>query len=250
MNQKERRNCMIDLKDKVVLVTGGGQGLGKVICETLAKAGCVVIPADIKEEQITTVAKNLNEQGHRAKAMKLDVTNEQNAKEVIEKIVEEYGRLDILINNAGIDVTKSVEELSIEEFDRVIRVNLRGTFVMSKLALSEIARQGRGHIVNIVSTAAKRAWPNASAYHASKWGILGFTYSLYTEAREKNVKITAVIPGGMRTPFILERFPDTPLNKLQDPKNVAETIKFVLSQPDESIIPEVMVLPLHETSWP
>src|SRR4029079_1607237 len=101
-----------------------------------------------------------------------------------------------------------------------------------------------GHIVNIVSTAAKRAWANASAYHASKWGLLGFTHALHVEARQHGVKVTAVIAGGMRTPFLLDRFPDLDPNVLQDPRNVAATIRFLLSQPAETVIPEVMVLPM------
>jgi len=107
-----------------------------------------------------------------------------------------------------------------------------------------------GHIVNIASTAAKRAWANASAYHASKWGLLGFSHALHVEARPHNVKVTAVIAGGMQTSFILDRFPDTPLDNLQDPKNVADTIRYILTQPAETVIPEVMVVPMRETSYP
>jgi short-subunit dehydrogenase len=102
---------------------------------------------------------------------------------------------------------------------------------------------------HVVSTAAKRAWANASAYHASKWGLLGLSHALHVEGRRYAIKVTAVISGGMRTPFILDRFPDTPLDVLQDPRNVAETIRFVLAQPAETVIPEVMVLPMRETSW-
>jgi short-subunit dehydrogenase len=109
---------------------------------------------------------------------------------------------------------------------------------------------GRGHIVNVASTAAKRAWANASAYHASKWGLLGFSHALHVEARQANVKVTAVVSGGMRTPFLLDRFPDIDVGTLQDPRNVAETIRFVLSQPEDTVIPEIMVLPMRETSWP
>jgi short-subunit dehydrogenase len=104
--------------------------------------------------------------------------------------------------------------------------------------------------VNIVSTAAKRAWVNAAAYHASKWGLLGFSHALHVEGRQHNIKVTAVVCGGMRTPFLLDRFPDIDLNNLQDPANVAETVRFVLLQPAETVIPEVMVLPMRETSWP
>jgi NADP-dependent 3-hydroxy acid dehydrogenase YdfG len=121
---------------------------------------------------------------------------------------------------------------------------------MSRAVLPVLKRRGRGHIVNIVSTAAKRAWANASAYHASKWGLLGLSHALHVEARPHNVKVTAVIAGGMRTPFLLDRFPDLDPGVLQDPRNVAETVRFVLTQPDETVIPEVLVLPMRETSWP
>ncbi|HEX5368684.1 MAG TPA: short-chain dehydrogenase, partial [Dehalococcoidia bacterium] len=87
-------------------------------------------------------------------------------------------------------------------------------------------------------------------YHASKWGLLGFSHALHTEGRSCGIKVTAVISGGMRTPFILDRFPDTDPSNLQDPENVAETVRFVLSQPAETVIPEIMVLPMKETSWP
>ena len=107
-----------------------------------------------------------------------------------------------------------------------------------------------GQIVNIISTAGKRAWANASAYHASKWGLLGFSHALHVEGRAVGIKVTAVIAGGMRTPFLFDRFPDLDPGLLQEPRTVAETIRFVLTQPRESVIPEIMVLPMRETSWP
>lgn len=95
-----------------------------------------------------------------------------------------------------------------------------------------------------------RAWPNASAYHASKWGLVGLSHALHAELRGSGIKVSAVIAGGMRTPFLLERFPDIDVELLQDPMNVARAVKFVLTQPPETVIPEVMVLPMRETSWP
>jgi NADP-dependent 3-hydroxy acid dehydrogenase YdfG len=99
-------------------------------------------------------------------------------------------------------------------------------------------------------TAAKRAWANASAYHATKWGLLGFSHALHAELRPHGIRVCAVVAGGMRTPFLLDRFPDLDQTKLQDPANVAETIKHVLLQPPGTAIAEVMVLPTQETSWP
>lgn len=240
---------MEELQGKVVLVTGGGRGLGEAICHTLSSAGATVIVADIREQLAQKVAGEI-QAGGKAMALHLDVTNDKQAEAAIQKIAAEYGSLDALINNAGTDVTLSIEELTIDDWDRIIAVNLRGPFIMSKFALTIMKQQGSGSIINIVSTAAKRAWANASGYHASKWGLLGFSHALHVEARPHNVKVTALVAGGMRTPFLLDRFPDIDISTLQDPKNVAETIRFLLSTPAETVIPELMVLPMRESSWP
>ncbi len=239
-----------NLEGKVALVTGGGQGLGAAICRTLDEAGAIAIPADLRKEAADEVARSLRSAGRDALALALDVRSEEQARRGFQKIVDTFGRLDVLVNNAGTDRTVSIAELPVEDWDRIMAVNLRGPFVLSKLAMEVMASAGRGHIVNIVSTAAKRAWANAAAYHASKWGLLGFSHALHVEARAQNIKVTAVLSGGMRTPFLLDRFPDLDPAVLQDPKNIAETVRFVLQQPDETVIPEVMVIPMRETSWP
>ena len=95
-----------------------------------------------------------------------------------------------------------------------------------------------------------RAWPNASAYHGSKWGLLGFSHALHTEARPHGVRVTAVIAGGMATPFITDRFPECDVSTLQDPANVAEAVRGVLCLPRGSVVAEITVIPLKETSWP
>lgn len=241
---------MQDLRGKVALVTGGAQGLGEAICRTLAAAGVVVVPADLQEERAAAVVDAVHVDGGEGMALRLDVTDAEQAAEAVRRVVDAYDRLDILVNNAGIDRTVSIEELSVADWDRVVGVNLRGAFVMAKQVFPVMKRRGSGHIVNITSTAAKRAWANATAYHASKWGLLGFSHALHVEGRPHGIKVTAVVNGGMRTPFILDRFPETPLENLQDPRNVAETIRFILMQPDETVIPEVLVLPMRETSWP
>jgi len=241
---------MSTLQDKVVLVTGAGQGLGAAICKTLSEEKMTVILTDVKAERLERTTKEITDQGCRAVSFLMNVGDEESVKEVFKRVVEEYGKIDVVINNAGIDYTKSIEELSLDEWDQVMRVNLRGPFLVSKTAFPYLKENGKGHIVNIVSTASKRAWANASPYHASKWGLLGFSHALHVEGRKENIKVTAVIAGGMKTPFLLERFPDIDTNLLQDPKNVADTIRYVLSQPDETVIPEVMVLPMTETSWP
>lgn len=241
---------MNSLKDKIIFVTGAGQGLGAAICRTMASEGAITVLADIKSASLEKTVREINGNGCSVESYVMDVADERAVEEIIQAIVDKFGRLDVIINNAGIDYTKSIEDMSFEEWDKVMNVNLRGPFVISKTAFPHLKKSGSGHIVNIVSTASKRAWANASAYHASKWGLLGFSHALHVEARKENIKVTAVIAGGMKTPFILERFPDTDPDLLQDPGNVADTVRFVLSQPRETVIPEVMVIPMRETSWP
>ena len=156
----------------------------------------------------------------------------------------------MLINNAGMDVSCSLCELELAQWERVLRTNLHGPFLMARAAARHMMGQGRGTIVNITSTAAKRAWPNACAYHASKTGLLGLSHALHAELRPAGIKVVAVICGGMATPFMLGRFPDTDDMTLQEPANVALTISQLLQLPEQTVVPEITVLPMNETSWP
>jgi len=217
--------------NRVALVTGGGRGLGAAICKELAEAGYEVVAADLNPPR---------------GGLQLDVTREQDVARALSRLE----RLDVLVNNAGIDFTLPIDELSVNQWDAVIGVNLRAPFLLSQQAAKTMKRQGGGHIVNIASTAAKRTWPNAAAYHASKWGLLGLSHALHAELRPFRIKVSAVVAGGMRTPFLLDRFPDIDPGVLQDPANVAKTVRWLLTLPDESVIPEVMVLPMREGSWP
>ena len=241
---------MHDLRNRVALVTGGAQGLGEALCRTLGEAHAKVTIADIREDEAQTLAEKLRPEGVEAMAIRMDVGDAAEAEAGIQCVMNQFGRLDILINNAGTDVTVSIEELTVAQWDRILMTNLRGPFLLSKLTLPVMREQRSGHIVNIASTAAKRTWANASAYHASKWGLLGFSHALHVEGRAHGVKVTAVISGGMRTPFLLERFPDIDPGILQDPKNVAEAVRCLLALPAETVIPEMIVLPMTETSWP
>lgn len=241
---------MQELTGKVAIVTGSAQGLGKAISRRLAAAGLSVVAADVNESTNRGTVEGIKAEGGLAEAWALDVGDEQQVMDTVRGVVEKYGRLDVLVNNAARDKTVSIEELSVADWDCILRVNLRGPFLMAKEVFPVMKKQGEGAIVNIASTAAKRAWANAVAYHSSKWGLLGFSHALHVEGRQNNIKVTAVIAGGMRTPFLLDRFPDLDPNLLQDPANVAEAVLYVLQQPIETVIPEITVIPMRETSWP
>lgn len=238
------------LEGKIALVTGGGRGLGAALCLALAEAGARVVVVDIRAESATAMATQLQANGCEALGLGMDVGDERSVLAGLQTVVDRFGRLDILINNAGIDYTLSVEELSVEQWDQVMATNLRGPFLLSRYALKFMQPRREGHIVNIASTAAKRTWPNASAYHASKWGLLGFSHALHAELRPAGIKVTAVITGGMLTPFLLDRFPDINQSTLQPPARVATAVVQALCLPGDSVIPEITVLPMGETSWP
>lgn len=242
------------LRGRVVLVTGAGSGLGAATARAFAGAGAAVACVDLRGEAAARVSDSLIACGAESIALACDVSDADAVFRTADQIVERFGRLDVAVNCAAIDYVAPVDELTIAQWDRVIGVNLRGPFLVAKAVLPTMRRQRSGHIVNIASTAAVRAWGNASAYHASKWGVVGFGRGLGVEGRPDGIRVTTVIPGGMRTGWF-DRFPEQgiPLpdeRNLQDPANVAATILFAVRLPPESYIPEVMVMPLTETSWP
>ena len=247
---------MVDeaLKGKVVLVTGAGSGLGEATARAFGRAGCAVACLDVNGTAAERVSRDLGALDAASLALGCDVSDAQAVFESVDRVVERFGRLDVVVNNAAVDHTVSIAEMTVQQWDHVIGVNLRGAFLTAKAALPAMRRQRSGHIVNVASTAATRAWANAAAYHASKWGLVGFSRGLGVEGRSDGIRVTTVIPGGMRTHFF-DRFPEQgiPLpdeRNLQDPATVAETILFAVRLPPESALQEVIVTPLTETSWP
>jgi NAD(P)-dependent dehydrogenase (short-subunit alcohol dehydrogenase family) len=243
------------VQGKAIIVTGGSRGLGAAIAQVLGEDGAQLVIADIALERAQDRVAALADAGIKALAMALDVGVEEDVHRVVTATREKFGRLDAVINNAAIDITVPIGELSTTDWERIVQTNLTGPFLMAKHAAAVMGAKtadgsGGGHIVNIASTAAKRAWPNASAYHATKWGLLGLSHALHAELRPLGIKVTAVVAGGMRTPFLLDRFPDIDPGVLQDPLNVARAVRFVLTQPEETVVPELTVLPMRETSWP
>src|SRR5438270_1197428 len=244
------------LKGKVSLVTGAGSGLGEATAHAFARAGCNLVCIDIDGTAAERVRRELSEQDQDSKciALQCDVSNAEAVFKRVEAVDAHCGRLDIVVNCAAVDHTLSVDELTVEQWDQVINVNLRGPFLLAKAALPLMRRQHSGHIINVASTAATRAWANASAYHASKWGLIGFSRGLGVEGRADGIRVTTIIPGGMRTHFF-DRFneqgiPMPEQQNLQDPANLARVIVFATQVPPESALQEVIITPMIETSWP
>ncbi len=242
------------LAGQLAIVTGGGSGLGEATSQALAAGGATVMVVDVMGERAERVARGIHEQGGAAVGLAADVRQWEEVQAIADLAVADHGRIDVLVNNAGVDHTVSVDEMTVQQWDDVIGINLRGAFLFCKAVLPIMKRQGRGQIINVASTAAKRAWGQAAAYHASKWGLIGFTRGLGVEGRPHNIKASVVVPGGMRTRFF-DRFEGTPIpmpapDKLQDPRAVADLIVFIATRDNGSVVQEAIMTPLWETSWP
>ncbi len=247
---------MIDhqLTGRVALVTGAGSGLGEAVARRLAQSGACVACLDLDADRAARTADALGAAGADAMSIRCDVSDEGDVAAAVERTMERWDHIDIAVNSAGVDYVLGITELSVAQWDRVVGVNLRGPFLVSRAVFPRMADQGGGDIVNVASTAALRAWGNASAYHASKWGLHGFSRALGVEGREHGIRVTTIIPGGMQTHWF-DRFPEQgiPLpdeRHLQDPMNVADSIAYAVAMPRGSVMQEMMVMPLTETSWP
>jgi len=189
------------LKDKVAIVTGAGQGIGEEIVKTFGREGAKIVIAEINEETGPKVAEELNSSGIEAIFVKTDVSDEQNVKEMVRAAVEQFGGIDILVNNAAIAVRKSAIDTSLEEWQRVINVNLTGPFLCSKYALPEIIERGGGSIINIGSWHAVKTITRFASYPAAKGGLLALTRQMALDYGRNQVRVNAVCPSMVDTPL-------------------------------------------------
>lgn len=239
-------------KNKKAIVTGSAKGLGREIAVCLAEHGVSLIVADVVCPEET--AASIERIGSRGIPIQTDVTDEAGVKEMVKKAASEFGRIDILVNNAGIiqDGFIPTEDTPVEEWDRVVQVNLRGTFLCSKYAGKLMIETGGGNIINIASTAGFHGIARAPAYAASKAGVISLTKSLAVEWAKHNVRVNAVAPHYLKTDAIKGvRTHDTvfeqivrqiPLRRIAEPKEVLGAIMLLASPAASYITGSVMVV--------
>jgi NAD(P)-dependent dehydrogenase (short-subunit alcohol dehydrogenase family) len=189
-------------KDKICIVTGGASGIGRNLCEQLARHGAYVVMADINFKQVEKEAESLLKEGLKVKAVNLDVTDEAAFKKVIEDTVAENGRLDYLFNNAGIAVLGEVHDITMEHWNKVFNVNLNGVLNGTFHAYQLMVKQGSGHIVNLSSVEGVLPFPSTASYVATKHAVFGLSESLWVEAADTGVDITIICPGYILTPML------------------------------------------------
>lgn len=233
---------MEKLAGKVSLVTGAGRGIGKAIALSLAKRGCRVILAARTEAQLAEVEREIRRLGGEGMAIPADLTRDEDIERLVGCIEREAGAVDILINNAGWGKRAPVVRASIPDWDQTFRLNLRAPMVLAQRFLPAMIAKGEGAVINIGSVSGKTGEANGAAYSASKFGLIGFTQSLYEEVREHGIKVSVILPGYVDTPMIppvkhLDR------GKMIQPDDIAQTVLFVLSSPATCCPVEITVRP-------
>jgi 3-oxoacyl-[acyl-carrier protein] reductase len=189
-----------DLEGRVALVTGAGGGLGAGICSALASAGAAVAAVDVARDKAERVAGSLSRTGApRCVALETDVSDRSSVQETAERVADELGGVDILINNAAVYPRRAWTEIQEEEWDRVMAVNLKGYFLCARAVYPYMKTKGRGNIVNVASITFFTGWPLLMDYVASKGGIIGFTRTLAREVGPDNINVNAIAPGAFPT---------------------------------------------------
>jgi 3-oxoacyl-[acyl-carrier protein] reductase len=217
----------LDLKGKIAVVTGGNSGIGLATSAALAQAGCNLVIAGRRQSKNQEVAKDLaqkfNIQTHPVEA---DVSREADCVRLIQEAVAKFGTAHILINNAGIGGGGRVADTKTEDFDRVLKTNLYGTFWCARAAYSQMKRNKgdpRGVIINVSSLAGKQAWSGTGTYSASKFGIIGLTQALADEGKADHIKAIAICPAMVATPMTSASGPE-----YLQPEDIAETVMYLL----------------------
>ena len=223
-------------------MTGAGRGIGKAVSVALAKAGCRVVLAARTREQIETVQKEIISQGGHALALPTDLTVDEDIQRLVEATQAKWGAADILINNAGWGKRAPVVGASLTDWDQTFRLNLRAPMVLAKALLPNMIAKREGAVINIGSVSGKTGEANGAAYSASKFGLIGFTQSLYEEVREHGIKVAVILPGFVDTPLIP---PNRQLDrsKMIQADDIAQTVLFVLTSPATSCPVEITVRP-------
>lgn len=238
------------LKDKVAIITGSARGMGRVFALRFAQEGAKLTVCDILD--CKPVADEIKAAGGEALALKTDVTSEKDTAEMAQKTVERFGRIDILVNNAAIigtietkDFVKPVEEITSQDWDKILAVNIKGVFLSSKAVIPYMKKQGGGKIVNMASTVAFSGLPHFIHYSASKGSVVTMTRGLATALGEFNINVNAIAPGLIMTeamqatysPEIYQELVDTKqlIHKNVEPEDVANAVLFMASDEADKI---------------
>ena len=238
---------LFDLKDKLAIVTGGNGGIGKGIAEGFAEAGSNIVIAARNQNKTEEALNKINKKfGIKTLGIQTDISEESQIKIMVEKTLEEFGRIDILVNNAGINIRKLPQELSANDWDEVLCVNIRGAFLCSKYVYPAMKKVGGGKIINIGSMTSLFAGAKLAPYGASKGGIVQLTRSLAVAWAQDNIQVNAILPGFINTELTIKARQEiegmnekvlarTPAGRWGDPEDLSGTAIFLASSASDFV---------------
>jgi 3-oxoacyl-[acyl-carrier protein] reductase len=239
------------LGGKTAVVTGASRGIGRAIAKTFAEEGASTAVIARSELDLFSLVNEISESGGMASAYVADITNSEQVASLFKQILNTYGPVDILINNAGIQVSRALHDFKEDDFDRIISVNLKGVFLCTKAVLPSMIERRGGTIINIASVSGLRGWAKDSAYSASKWAVLGLSECLDEEIRKFGIRVCDICPGAVDTELIEPWVgSDDPKRSLiLRPEDIANTALFVASQPPNVSIDRIVIRPIVETMY-
>ncbi len=229
------------LAGQVSLVTGASRGIGAAIAQRLGEMGSRVAICARNQKALDTVAEKLRQDGVETLAQVADVTRHRDVAALVAGIEEALAPIDILVNNAGIGLFGPAHQLREADWDNVLDTNLKGVFLVSKEVAPGMIHRRKGHIINIGSLAGKNAFAGGSVYCASKWGLMGLTYSMAEELRVHGIRVSVICPGSVATEFSAHAGKDP--RKMLQPSDVAHAVAAVVTQAPESFISEILIRP-------
>lgn len=230
-----------DLRGQTALVTGASRGIGRSVSETLAKRGAHVFLLARSRDALEDVARTIGKQGGKATVLPVDLSRVNEVREAFADLYRRAERLDILVNNAALGLWGQFLDFSMEDFDRLMHVNVRGTYLCCQEGLKLMIPAGRGYIINIASVVGFKGYPSQSAYTASKHAVMGMTKSLAVEAQAYGVYVAAISPGGVDTGLASAARPDLDRSQLILPRDIADAVLYLLSLSERAWVDHIYI---------
>ena len=244
-----------DLTGQVAVVTGATSGIGAATARALAAAGAKLVVSGRREDRLASLAAELEAGGTEVRSVTADLGTNEGAQAVVDAAIAAFGRLDVLVNNAGVMFLSPIDDADPADWDAMIRVNLLGVMYASRAALPQMRQQKSGHIVNVSSVSGRFAGPTQGGYNASKWGVNGFSEALRREVHQDGIKVTLIEPGIVATE-LTDHIPHQATKTRYEgivgqmepleSEDIAASIRFVVSQPRRVSINEVLIRPLDQ----
>lgn len=237
------------LAGRVAIVTGASRGIGRAISIALARESATVVLAARSAQHLRETSERVTQAGGKAHIVTTELTDEESIKTLVKEVAGRFGRLDVLVNNAGITHSAYLEETTTEDWERLMWVNSRAPFILCREALPLLRKSDRGYIINIASVVGVKGYPQQSAYTSSKHALRGMTISLAEELRGTNIRVHLLCPGGVDTDMVARVRPDIAKDELIKPEELAELVHYLVTHKGNAVVDELHIRRVTSTPW-